>query len=179
VTIYITVTLLSGHVSNKQGKAECFVLDPSQDLDFLRHMSWSFCVQWVQLRWWGGCLFCWYWWNWWPSLRILSFHIILRNISLPVFLRCNNSRLSVPKIWPNVQIIESLIWCNGTYFKCNGTYFKCNGTYFRCNGTYVHDDIKHALSNWWLLNVQWQIFNAYVTSLTIYIKNVCRNCGWG
>jgi hypothetical protein len=23
----------------------------SQDLDFQRHMSWSFCIQWVQLRW--------------------------------------------------------------------------------------------------------------------------------
>jgi len=47
-----------------------------QDRDFQRHMQWSFCVHWVQLRWeviicfW----FCWFWWNWWPSLFKLSFH---------------------------------------------------------------------------------------------------------
>jgi hypothetical protein len=30
---------------------------PSQDLDFQYHMSWSFCVQWFQVR--DGCYFCW------------------------------------------------------------------------------------------------------------------------
>ena len=31
----------------------CFIFAPvlSQDLEFQRHMSWSFCIQWVQLGW--------------------------------------------------------------------------------------------------------------------------------
>ena len=45
----------------------------SNDTPFLP-MSWSFFVQWVQLRWKVIVLFCWYWWNWWPSLFKLSFH---------------------------------------------------------------------------------------------------------
>ena len=51
---------------------------PSQKLDFLRHMSWSFfvCIQWVKMR--GDCSFCWYWWNCWPSLFNLSFHKMTR-----------------------------------------------------------------------------------------------------
>jgi hypothetical protein len=45
---------------------------PIHDLDFQHHMSWSFCVQWVEVR--GTRSFCWYWWNYWPSPFKLSFH---------------------------------------------------------------------------------------------------------
>jgi len=44
----------------------------SQDMDFQLHTSWSFCVQWVNVR--GHCSFCWYSWNCWPLLSKLSFH---------------------------------------------------------------------------------------------------------
>jgi hypothetical protein len=55
--------------------ATFFVPVPSQNLDFQRHMSWSFLcsVSTVKMR--GDCSFCWYWWNWWPSLLKISFHI--------------------------------------------------------------------------------------------------------
>ena len=33
------------------------------DLDFQRHASWSFYIEWVEVR--GDCSFCWYWWNCW------------------------------------------------------------------------------------------------------------------
>ena len=49
-----------------------YLIVPSKDLDFQRHMSWSFYGQWIEVR--GGCSFCWYWWNYWLSLFKLSFH---------------------------------------------------------------------------------------------------------
>ena len=53
-----------------------------QDLDFQRHMSWSFCFVFNELSRGGGCQLievwcscslCWYWWNSWPSLLRLFF----------------------------------------------------------------------------------------------------------
>ena len=35
------------------------------------HMSWSFCVQWFEVR--VGCSYCWYLCNCWPSLFKLFF----------------------------------------------------------------------------------------------------------
>jgi hypothetical protein len=39
-------------------------------------VSWTFCVQWFQVR--CGCLFCWCWcwWNCWPSLYDFLFSMI-------------------------------------------------------------------------------------------------------
>jgi hypothetical protein len=39
------------HPINRCNPATSFCLYLSQDLDLQRHMSWLFCVQWVQLRW--------------------------------------------------------------------------------------------------------------------------------
>jgi hypothetical protein len=48
--------------------------------DFQRHILWSFCVQWFEIR--GSCSFCWYWWYYWPSVFNLSFH------NLELFRQC-------------------------------------------------------------------------------------------
>jgi hypothetical protein len=40
-----------GANNNLQNITHIFVPIQWQNLDFQRHMSWSFCVQWVQLRW--------------------------------------------------------------------------------------------------------------------------------
>ena len=40
------------HVINRFNSVTFLCLSPTQNLDFQRHMSWSFfCVQWVRLRW--------------------------------------------------------------------------------------------------------------------------------
>jgi hypothetical protein len=63
-----------GSPINRLSPATFLVPVPSQDLDFHRYISWSFCVQWVKMR--GGWSFCWYWWNFLASFFQLSFHII-------------------------------------------------------------------------------------------------------
>ena len=52
----------------------------SQDLDFQRHLLWSFLfsVSSVKMR--GNILFRWYWRNWWPSLFI-SWYFHSQNIN--------------------------------------------------------------------------------------------------
>ena len=55
----------------------------------LRHMWWSFYVQWDKMR--ADCSFYLYWWHCWPSLFKSSFHeyiwtVIINNNWLPLIL---------------------------------------------------------------------------------------------
>ena len=66
------------HLSRWEGWDSINRFNPDEykclSLDLLRHISWSFCVRQVQLRW-GDCSFWWYWWSWWPSRFKVVFRI--------------------------------------------------------------------------------------------------------
>jgi len=54
----------------------------SQDLDFKRRVSWSFCVQGVNVR--RDCSFCRYWWNCLNHLFITSSLWVVKSLNVIV-----------------------------------------------------------------------------------------------
>jgi hypothetical protein len=83
-----------------------YLIVPSKDLDFQRHMSWSFNGQWIEVR--GGCSCWWYWWNYWLSLFKLSFHKSTWTFALLIYWIFNylcNRCISQLKLWVLILII--------------------------------------------------------------------------
>ena len=88
-----------------------YLIVPSKDLDFQRHMSWSFYGQWIEVR--GGCSCWWYWWNYWLSLFKLSFHkstwtlqkIMLNGIIC--FINILDFQLLVQSVYITTKVVSS------------------------------------------------------------------------